>query len=63
MHDVVNQITANPLFSVVLALLALLLIFLVLKSLFIELHFLWWVSLPFMRVCIFFSGEISSSTY
>ena len=29
-----NQLTANPLFSVVLALLALLLIFLVLKSLF-----------------------------
>jgi hypothetical protein len=34
MQDVVNQLTANPLFSVVLALLALLLIFLVLKSLF-----------------------------
>jgi len=34
MQDVVNQLTENPLFSVVLALLALLLIFLVLKSLF-----------------------------
>lgn len=34
MQDVVNQITANPLFSLVLALLAFLLIFLILKSLF-----------------------------
>lgn len=34
MEDVVNQIMANPLFSLVLALLAFLLIFLILKSLF-----------------------------
>ena len=34
MDDVVNQIMANPLFSLVLALLAFLLIFLILKSLF-----------------------------
>ena len=34
MQDVVKQITANPLFTLVLALLALLLIFLILKSLF-----------------------------
>ena len=34
MQDVVDQIMANPLFSLVLALLAFLLIFLILKSLF-----------------------------
>lgn len=34
MQDVVNQITANPLLSIVLALLAFLLIFLIIKSLF-----------------------------
>jgi maltodextrin utilization protein YvdJ len=34
MQDVVNQITANPLFSLVLALVAFILIFLILKSLF-----------------------------
>ncbi|MDA7823584.1 hypothetical protein N9A58_08360 [Opitutales bacterium] len=34
MQDLIHQISANPLFSLVLALLAFLLIFLVLKSLF-----------------------------
>lgn len=40
MQDVVNQITANPLLSVILALVAFLLIFFVLKSLFRILLFL-----------------------
>ena len=40
MQDVVNQITANPLLSVILALVAFLLIFFVLKSLFRILFFL-----------------------
>lgn len=34
MQDVVNQITANPLFSLVLALLAIVLLFVILKTLF-----------------------------
>ena len=40
MQDVVNQLTANPLLSVILALVAFLLIFFVLKSLFRILLFL-----------------------
>ena len=40
MQDVVNQITANPLLSVILVLVAFLLIFFVLKSLFRILLFL-----------------------
>ncbi len=40
MQDVVNQITANPLLSIILALVAFLLIFFVLKSLFRILLFL-----------------------
>ena len=40
MQDVVNQITANPLLSAILALVAFLLIFFVLKSLFRILLFL-----------------------
>ena len=40
MQDVVNQITANPLLCVILALVAFLLIFFVLKSLFRILLFL-----------------------
>ena len=40
MQDVVNQITANPLLSLILALVAFLLIFFVLKSLFRILLFL-----------------------
>ena len=34
MEDIMNQITANPLLSIVLALVAILLIFFILKSLF-----------------------------
>ena len=34
MEDIINQITANPLLSIVLALVAILLIFYILKSLF-----------------------------
>jgi uncharacterized membrane protein YgaE (UPF0421/DUF939 family) len=61
MQDVVNQITANPLFTLVLALLALLLIFLVLKNLFRMALFLVGVFVIYL-VYVYFFPQVDSET-